>query len=199
MFERKIIPLAVAAVVLLGTAGAVFARDENDDQQEAAAVQSATISLAQAVDAAQKHTGGYAIAAGMEKTKGGYRYEVRTVAKQHVTQNVIDSSTGAVITTEHEGAIARLFDREHRAELGKLQSAKTTLSSAIAAVEQHSGGKAFEAAFENENAKTGFEVDVTKDGGTQKFLVDAATGNIETLAASDHDEQRGQHDEEHED
>ncbi|HZP93674.1 MAG TPA: PepSY domain-containing protein [Burkholderiales bacterium] len=197
MFRRKILPLAIAAVLATGAASAVFASHGNsDDRQEAAAAQSATVSLAQAVAAAEKHSSGYAISAGMEQKRGTFRYQVKTLTKDRESEILIDPTTGAVIGTQREGVVERLLEREDRAELAKLQSGKTTLAGAISAAEQASGGKAFEAAFENENGTAGFQIEVAKNGGTQRFLVEAATGKVVSLAASDQDEE---HEDEHED
>jgi uncharacterized membrane protein YkoI len=72
MLRSKIISAAVAVTVALGST-VVFAANgakQDDERQEAAAVLNAKTSLAQAIAAAEQHTGGKAIDSGIENRNG---------------------------------------------------------------------------------------------------------------------------------
>ncbi len=101
MFRNKFIPTALAVAVALGGTGAAFAANGNDkdnERQEVAAVQSAKVSLTQAIAVAEQHVGGKAIESGIENRDGkivGYEVEV---ARDNTVQKVlIDLDTGKVI------------------------------------------------------------------------------------------------------
>lgn len=76
-----------------------------------------------------------------------------------------------------------------------INSAKTTLTQAIAAAEQRVGGKASRAEFEHEKGKAMFEVEVVKGQSVVDVTVDPATGKV--IAAvddkSDHNGDREKH------
>ena len=100
MLRFKIIPAAGAVTVALGSA-VVFAANgvkQDDERQEAAAVLNAKTSLAQAIAAAEQHTGGKAIDSGIENQNGKViGYDVK-VAKDNTVQKVIvDLNTGQVL------------------------------------------------------------------------------------------------------
>ncbi|ULJ72272.1 PepSY domain-containing protein [Rhizobium gallicum] len=69
------------------------------------------------------------------------------------------------------------------AEYGKLAASKITLSQAIDAAEKKFGGKAVNAALDNEQASAAFEVELMTDKGSQTVAVDGATG--EAMSAPD--------------
>lgn len=101
MFRSKVIPAALAAVLVLGGgAGIAQARDNERDggnAQERAAILNAKTSIAQAVATAEQETGGKAIDTGVENQDGNIALEVR-VAKDNVVQKVlIDPQTGKVV------------------------------------------------------------------------------------------------------
>lgn len=57
-------------------------------------------------------------------------------------------------------------------------SAKITLSEAIRAAEKHTGGKAYEASFDDDNFKPTYEVDIIKNGKSFDVEVDGLNGKI---------------------
>jgi uncharacterized membrane protein YkoI len=71
-------------------------RDELDPQglRDLATIESAEISLAQAVNSAEKVTGGRAIAAGVEQLGGIPQYYVQTVNKRKLDAVIVDPRTG---------------------------------------------------------------------------------------------------------
>ena len=70
-------------------------------------------------------------------------------------------------------------------EIAAVTSAKTSLSQAIAAAEQQTGGKAVSAAFEDRDGTKGYEVAIASGSKLQKVLVDPETGNVIKTLAND--------------
>ncbi|MCT7378091.1 PepSY domain-containing protein [Chelativorans salis] len=100
------------------------------------------------------------------------------------------AETGASDKTEMQAALA----------------AKVSMSEAVQAAEDKSGGKVMEAVFSDENGKPGYEVStVQPDGTEQNFFVDASTGEaVKATAAAENendgsgtvdDSQEGEYDE----
>jgi uncharacterized membrane protein YkoI len=110
MRKSRIISAALVSVILLGGAAGGYAASEHkdDEAQEIAAVLNAKTSLADAIAAAERHTGAKAIETGIENENGAIAYEVK-VAKGNTVQDVlVDLNTGKVLTVkaadnEHEG------------------------------------------------------------------------------------------------
>ena len=109
MFRKKLIPVAVASLVALGSVvGAAFA-GTNDNAQEMAAFSAAKISLSQAIATAEQKVGGKAIDGGLNNENGIMNYKVEVVDKGNTVQTVlVDLNTGGVIKvaaadTESEG------------------------------------------------------------------------------------------------
>jgi uncharacterized membrane protein YkoI len=182
----------MAAVFALGTSGAAFAATgENENGQEAAAVLGAKTSVGQAIAAAERQTGGRAMKIGVEKEKGAYLYEVKTVSKEQVAVVFVDPASGQVVRTENEGLIARIFDLEDEDGFSELADPSTTLAAATATAEQHIGGKAIEASFDDEDGTLLFEVEVAEDDTVQKVTIDSANGEVLKVATAEvggHDE-----------
>lgn len=65
-----------------------------------------------------------------------------------------------------------------RNEAAALAQAKISLSQAIAAAEQHAGGKASRAEIEDENGKLVYGVEIVGGGKSTDVKVDIATGQI---------------------
>lgn len=191
MLRSRILPIAVAAVVSLGAAGAAYAGNgEKENTGELAVVLAAKTSIAQAIAKAEQQTGGHAMKIGLEKEKGAYVYEIKTISNGKVTQAFVDPASGQVIRTEDEGLIAKAFEREDKVEFAKLAASPTTLAAAIATAEQRAGGKAIEAGFGNEDGVPSFEVEVAKDNAVHKVMIDSATGKVLTVTAAED----GEHD-----
>lgn len=185
MFRYRILPAALATAIAFGASGTAFASPgETENSKEIASVLGAKTSIAQAIAAAEQQTGGRAMKIGIEEEKGVYFYEIKTVTKDKVAEVFVDPTSGQVVRTDDEGLIAKAFDREDREEFAKLAASPTTLAAAIATAEQHVGGKAIEASFDNEDGAMWFEVEAVKDGAVHKVMIDAATGKVvETPAA----------------
>ena len=79
------------------------------------------------------------------------------------------------------------------AEVQSMMDAKISAVQAAQAAEKNIGGKAAAVAFEGENGKPFYEVDVvTADGQKHSVAVDAASGEVTKMAANHEDEQSGQ-------
>jgi uncharacterized membrane protein YkoI len=89
------------------------------------------------------------------------------------------------------GAYAAKADKEDDAVA--IVNAKVTLTQAVTAAEQHVGGKAAKAEFEqSKNGKWTFDVEVVKDAKTvMDVKVDADTGKVLSATAdtADHDDE----------
>lgn len=66
--------------------------------------------------------------------------------------------------------------KDDRAEYSKLSTAKINLSQAIDAAEKKFGGKAVNAALDNEQANAAFEVELMTANGSQTVAVDGISG-----------------------
>jgi uncharacterized membrane protein YkoI len=71
---------------------------DQEDKAELAGLQQAAVTLAQAVDTAEKRVSGKAMSAGLEETKGQIVFEVMIVKNGSVQKIVIDPKTGQVLT-----------------------------------------------------------------------------------------------------
>jgi uncharacterized membrane protein YkoI len=101
MLRTKIVPIAMAAVIAVGsTVGVAHAANDKrggEGAQERATIVSAKISLAQAIAAAEQQAGGKAIDAGLENENGTMAFAIE-VAKDNVVQKVlVDLQTGKVL------------------------------------------------------------------------------------------------------
>ena len=68
------------------------------------------------------------------------------------------------------------------AEYAKLSGTKLSLADAVAAAEKQFGGKAVNAALDNEQASTTFEVELMTESGSQTVAVDGQTGKVKHVA-----------------
>ncbi len=93
-------------------------------------------------------------------------------------------------------ACAESKEASERKEMTAALNAKTSLTQAIAAAEQQTGGKAVSASLEDRKDVMAFEVEVTSGSKLQKVFVDLETGKaVKTIAASADDHGDNDHDE----
>lgn len=189
-FRASGVALAIVAAIAAGATGIAFAsRGEHENGEGSVRVLDAKISLAQAVAAAEQHTGGRAIKIEMERGRDGYVYEVKTAFQGKLTTVFVSPADGKVVRVDERGMIEKVLDREDRNEIASIVAAPTTLGAAIATAEQQAGGKAVEAAVEHENGTFGFEIEVAKDGDVKRVFIDAASGQVVKMAAAeDHED-----------
>lgn len=91
--NRNTLCAALAAFCAVAIGNAYAANDDND----ALAIESARIGLAEAVNAAVQHAGGKASRAEYEKSKGQWVFDVEVVNGKKVMDVKIDASTGKVL------------------------------------------------------------------------------------------------------
>ena len=191
MFRTKLIPATMAAVIALGTAGVAFASSgEHENSKVISAVLNAKPSISQAIAAAEKQTGGRAMKADVEHEKGAYLYEIKTVSKEKVSEVFVDPASGKITRTDDEGFIAKIFHKEDQAEFAKLAASPVTLATAVATAEKETGCKAVEAAFENEDGKMLFEVEIAKDKAVHKVMIGSTAWRLGLKSTSKPDRQR---------
>ncbi len=65
-----------------------------------------------------------------------------------------------------------------RGDLRMLEETKITLTQAVAAAEQHQGGRAIEASLDDDSFKPTYEVSVVQDGRFFDVQVDGVTGSV---------------------
>lgn len=99
----------------------------------------------------------------------------------------------AAILALGAGTAAYAKDRGNDA-ISDLAQARITLAQAVAAAEQHAGGRATKAELEHRKGGTAFEVEVVKGGAVSNVIVDATDGKVLAAKAD-----REDHDGEHED
>ena len=75
--------------------------------------------------------------------------------------------------------------REDAKELQLFSQAKISLTDAIKAAEQKTGGKAFEAELNDESDIVQFEIEILKDGKIHDVLVDGKTGKVLKVSLDD--------------
>ncbi|TDH59722.1 hypothetical protein E2C06_25920 [Dankookia rubra] len=189
MRRNNVLFAALAAALTIGTV-AVAAEDghqrlqqsgrraNHEDAAESAWALGARVAPADAAAAAERAANGRAAKLSMEAEHGTPVYEIKVVAGDRVLSVKIDPATGAVLETEREGLLARLFDAEDDDEVKAVLAAPTTLSQAITAAEHLAGGgRAVDATWEGERRMRGYAVEVVQaGGGIVRTFVDAASG-----------------------
>lgn len=192
MFRSKIIPFAAAAAMACGLAATAYAESgSHENSKETAIVLGAKTSIAQAIAAAEQQSLGRALRIDVEKENGAYLYEVKTASADKISKVFIDPMSGRVVHVADEGLLARLLDRDDKAEFDKLTTAPTTLAAAVAAAEQHVGGKAVEAGLDDDNGALFFKIAVARDNAIHHVRIDSTSGKV-TSASVDDD---GEHEE----
>lgn len=103
MYKRRILPVALAAVVITGAAGGLaFAKERGDAGNDAAALASTKVTLQQAIATAEQQAGGRAVSADIKQERGAARIEVEVAGPQGVKTVLVDAQSGQVTAT-HAG------------------------------------------------------------------------------------------------
>ncbi|HYS18216.1 MAG TPA: PepSY domain-containing protein [Candidatus Binatia bacterium] len=142
-------------------------------------------SLAQAVRVAEQQTGGRARKAEMDREKGIYVYEIKTVSKDGSAKVHVDPASGSMLRVNRPGlvsSIANIFDRDDQrkdqAAFAQLEASPMALAGAVDSAEKETRGRAVKAALKSQYGSTLFEVSVVKDWIMQRVLVDPATAKV---------------------
>jgi uncharacterized membrane protein YkoI len=162
----------------LATVGAFSAIGANAGEREAQAINSAKLSLTDAIDIAQKQGNGMATDAEFDVERGSAaRYEVKVLSSDgaKLTEYHLDANTGKVTRTDNE-AFEKAFERLKPQDI---QAAPISLSRAIATAEQRAGGKAIDAEIERSGDQVHYEITVASaDGKTQEVNVSGQDGKV---------------------
>ena len=105
MNTKRIVPVALAALLALGAMGVTAQAKEGDqDRRDAAALADMKVSLQQAIATAEQQTGGRAVGADVsrERVTTHIAVEVATGA-QGVKTVLVDAQTGQVTATHNGG------------------------------------------------------------------------------------------------
>ena len=94
----------------------------------------------------------------------------------------------AAMAAEHQNGA------DDSAEFAKLNGAKLNLADTIGAAEKSIGGKAVNAALDNEQADAVFEVELMTADGSKSVSVDAMTGKVNPVADDAKGENGGEND-----
>lgn len=163
--------LSLISMVVMGTASApVYAETPAQWQ---AALQQSKLSLAQAIDAAEKALPGRAFEAQLDIDDGSPHFEVDLITSQgeHVEMHV-NAGTGAAQQHKNKGA-ASSKDRK------RLDASKITLKQALDAALKHTPGTAVDAELGNDWGRTVISVDVlTSAGQRMELKINPETGEV---------------------
>jgi uncharacterized membrane protein YkoI len=102
MAMRHGIPLALAGLLVLGLAGPSYAASR-DEAREQTALQGTSVTLSQAIAAAEQQTGGKAFDAGADVDHGKPRIVVETNGPKGVQTVIVDAQSGKVIGSHAGG------------------------------------------------------------------------------------------------
>jgi uncharacterized membrane protein YkoI len=103
MNTKRIAPIALVALLAGGSlTGTAFAAS-NDENREATALQSAKVTLSQAIATAEQQTGGKAFDAGVDAKGAQTRIVVETNGPKGVQTVMVDAQSGQVVGTHAGG------------------------------------------------------------------------------------------------
>ena len=141
---------------------------------------SASSWLTQIITIAEEERSGRAISVSPQKHRP-YRYEVRFAGADHqdVTIVEIDVKKNRAISTRKPGLLEKLLGYG-KSDVRLALLSKLTLAEAIRSAEQKIPGRAFKAAFRNQNGHAAYEIDVAHDGHEERITVDATSGRIDS-------------------
>ncbi|HZS81834.1 MAG TPA: PepSY domain-containing protein [Stellaceae bacterium] len=184
---KSAIPVALATLLLasapiaLATSARAAAEHEatveHENKVELQTFQQAKVTLADAVSAAEKHSGGKALGANFEDRNGNPVFRVKTLQNGTVWEGAVDAVSGQIVGQGKTTPESRL-DQEDKAEIAAFQKTKTPLTEAVKTAEQHAGGKALDAELEASGGKAVYEMEVVKNGTIQRVTIDPANGQV---------------------
>jgi uncharacterized membrane protein YkoI len=202
MMTMNLKMVAAAAVVALGTAattGAAYGANmivaqaaPQTSPASNSGVTRPSITLTEAVRAAEQHTNGRAAKVELEREDGVHVYEVTTFSKDSRSKVFVDFGTGNVDRVDSRTFLTRAGDavvsddrRKNEARLKALTASSVTLSKAIEAAESDTGGKAVTAKMKARFGCVYFQVKLIVNGSKQRVEVDAATAKVVTIRKSE--------------
>ena len=109
--KQSIIAGTLAAAVLAATA--VYAGENRNEENEAAVLAQAKVSLGQAITVAERHANGKAARAELEDENGRMVYGVEVVGAGKSTDVKVDINSGKVLSAQADRADHEGDDNEH--------------------------------------------------------------------------------------
>ncbi len=103
MAIERIIPAALALLLVAGSVGFAQAKDDGQDGRDAAALAGMKITLTQAIATAEQQAGGKAVGADLSQVQGAARIAVAVAGPQGVKTVLVDGRTGQVTATQNGG------------------------------------------------------------------------------------------------
>ncbi|WP_371662647.1 PepSY domain-containing protein [Streptomyces sp. NBC_00280] len=156
------------------------ADDTGDDAaDDRTAVRSSTVTAAEAVAAALRHTPGTAVSAGLEDDGADAgTWGVEVVRGDGAEYDVKVSGTGKVLGAQRDtdDDNDNDSDKDDRAEFAALKGAK--FDAAEAAVAAAAKGTVTEVGADEENGAVAWSVETVKDGGASEWKVALDTGEV---------------------
>ena len=116
--------------------------------------------------------------------------------KQHATFLTALLTMAFITSTAINTVQANETKEKEAKELKLFSQATISLSDAIKAAEQKTGGKAMEAELDDESNAVQFEVETLKDGKTHDVMVDGKTGNVLKVSLDDESNERTENEKE---
>lgn len=159
--------LALAAAFALGAGSLALVSPASADS---AAAKNAKVSIAQAIEAAEKAGAGKATEADFEDDNGG-RWEIKVLSAggDKLTEYYIDPNT-AEVKGQEEQTFEKYFVM---LKPEAFQKAQVQLKDAIGAAEALAKGKAYAAEVERDGETVAYEIDVVAADGEKDVKVDA--------------------------
>ncbi|WP_439817805.1 PepSY domain-containing protein [Zavarzinia sp. CC-PAN008] len=144
----------------------------NDD---AVAIQTAPVSLSQAIAAAEAKEPGRTVEAEFDATSDGPRYDVKLLTENKLIEYTIDGTNGNILDAADQ--IIEVYFTSMTP--GDIREAKVGLTDAIKAAETHAGGKAIDAEASKMDDGLLYTVTVAAADGTSKdILVNGNDGRV---------------------
>jgi uncharacterized membrane protein YkoI len=162
--------LTASAAVLTALVMAPMALAASD--ADVKGVQAAKMSLADAIQSAQKAGNGKAIYGKYDTRNGVGNYEVVVISGGKDETLRVDPNTGEAVKAKQDDA-----DRTDKNGVATIEAAQVTLADAITTAEQQ-GGRALTAELDTKKNTTAYEIEVAKGGDTDTVWVDVNTGKI---------------------
>lgn len=169
----------LAGLTLAALATLLEAQEHKGQQDIKKAIGAAKVTLAQAIDAAQKEVaGGKVIEAGLEAEKDATFYEVVVLSGEAVKEVKVDAASGKVLGVKDEKP-----DPDEEKELAEAKqavaAAKVTFAQALeSAVKEVKDGKAFKIELEMKDGKPTYDVALLQGDKVMKAALDAANGKV---------------------
>lgn len=168
LLKRVMVPVVTG---LLVTSAVVWAVEkQHDENRERDMTEHAAVDMVNAIRAAQRATGGTAVAAGAEVERGKSYYEVTSRTAKGSEEVRVDASTGRITDRKRLSGAGDDGQDDHNNPSG----ARLTLAEAVGQAESHSGGKAMEAEAAREHGRPVYRIELAQGREIRKVTVDAA-------------------------